>query len=72
MPPLPSAAIDKNKLVSVEIVLTKYGSKLKGPCKAGTLSVKLACEVVFSPKVLKQCTVRGCWDLPALPSEELV
>ena len=50
----------------------KYGSKFKGPCKAGTLCVKLAREVVFGPEVLKQCTVRGCRDLPALPSEELV
>ena len=72
MPPLPSAAIDKNKLLSVEIVLMKYVSKLKGPCKAGTLCVKLSCEVVFGPEVLKQCTVRGCQDLLALPSEELV
>ena len=72
MPPLAPTAIDKNKLLSVEIVLMKYVSKLKVPCRAGTLSVKLSCEVVFGPEVLQQCTMRGCWDLPTLPSEELV
>ena len=45
---------------------------IKGPCKAGTLCVKLALEAVFGPEVLKQCTVRGCRELPTLPCEELV
>ena len=71
MPPLQSGTIDKTNLFSRDAVLTKYGAKLKGPSKVGILCVKLAREAVFGPEVLKQCTVRGRRDFPALPTEEM-
>ena len=51
-------------------VIRKY-PKLKGESKAGKLAVKLAKEAYFGDKILVQCTVSGCQDLPALPVQEL-
>ena len=70
MPPLPSSEINQAKLLNTDLVINKY-AKLKGPSKAGALSVKLARESVFGTEILTKCTVRGCRELPALPTEEL-
>ena len=70
MPPLPSSEINQAKLLNTDLIINKY-AKLKGPSKAGALSVKLARESVFGTAILTKCTVRGCRELPALPTEEL-
>ena len=67
---LPSSAIRKETLNSVEVVLAQ-STKLKGEGKAGTLAQKLAKECIFGEDVLKQCTPLGTSTLPALPSAEL-
>ena len=67
---LPSCSIDKSSLMPPEDVVRKY-PKLKGESKAGKLAVKLAKEAFFGDKILIQCTVSGCRDLPALPVQEL-
>ena len=67
---LPSCSIDKSSLMPPEDVVRKY-PKLKGESKAGKLAVKLAKEAFFGDKILIQCTVSGCRDLPALPMQEL-
>ena len=70
MPSLPSPEINQAKLLSTDLVVNKY-AKLKGPSMAGALSVKLAKESVFGTEILTKCTVRGCKELPALPTEEI-
>ena len=67
---LPSSAIRKDNLLSVEDVLKKY-PKLKHESKAGTLACKLAKEAIFGSDVLKQCTPIGNRELPGLPEKEL-
>ena len=68
--PLPSAAINKQKLVSVNDVLMKH-PKLRYASKVGTLAVKLAKNAFFRQDVMAQCTVAGERELPGLPDEEL-
>ena len=67
---LPSSAIRKDTLLSVEDVLKKY-PKLKYESKAGALACKLAKEAIFGSDVMKQCTPVGNRELPGLPEEEL-
>ena len=67
---LPSCIIDKSSFMPPEDVIRRY-PKLKGESKAGKLAVKLAKEAFFGNKILVQCTVSGCRDLPALPLAEL-
>ena len=67
---LPSEAINKAALLPADDILKKY-SKLKGASRAGELAVKLAMEAFFGEQVLTMCTVKGCRNLPALPSAEL-
>ena len=55
---LPSSAINKEKLVSVEEVIKKY-PKLKQESQAGSLACKIAKEAIFGADVLKQCTPLG-------------
>lgn len=52
MPSLPSSEINQAKLLSTDLILNKY-AKLKGPGKAGALSVKLARESVFGTESLQ-------------------
>ena len=68
--PLPSSAIQREKLKSRSWVLSKY-PKLRGESKAPTLAVKLARECFFGDSVLVQCTPGGGRNLPALPTMEL-
>ena len=68
---LPSSEIDTTKLSSVDMVITKYSSKLKGEAKAPTLAMKLAKEAIFGDEVMKKCTPVGGRDLPGLPVVEL-
>lgn len=67
---MPSCNIDKLFLMPPSDVIRKY-SKLRGETKAGKLAVKLAKEAFFGDKILVQCTVSGCRELPALPVQEL-
>ena len=68
--PLPSSAIQKERLSSVEVVLIK-NSKLKGEGKAPTLAQKLAREAIFGDDVMIRCTPFGTGTLHALPVREL-
>ena len=68
--PLPSSAINKQKLVTVNDVIMKH-PKLRCSSKVGTLAVKLAKDAFFGEDVMAQCTVAGERDLPGLPSKEL-
>ena len=67
--PLPSSAIDKSQLVSVENVLRSHKTKLN---KISTLAQLLARESFFGGSVMAQCTPGGTKDLPALPKEEMI
>ena len=67
---LPSSAIRKDTLLSVEDVLKKY-PKLKHESKAGTLACKIAKEAIFGSDVMKRCTPIGNRELPGLPEKEL-
>uniref|UniRef100_A0A1X7SGV2 BEN domain-containing protein n=1 Tax=Amphimedon queenslandica TaxID=400682 RepID=A0A1X7SGV2_AMPQE len=67
---LSSTGINKESLISPDMVVKKY----EHLCKengVGTLAVKLANESFFGADILKQCTVMGCRDIPALPLNEL-
>ena len=64
---LPSAAIDKSSLQSIDYVLEKFCG-----CELRYVGQKLAELVFFGPKVLAMCTPCGCSKTyPALPQEEL-
>ena len=65
--PLPSSAIDRTELCSVESVLEAKRTS----DKPGTLSQKLAKEAIFGPSVMGKCTPSGTKDLPALPKAEM-
>ena len=67
---LPSSAINKDSLSGIEEIIDRY-PKLQILCKAGSLACKLAREAIFGEEVLKQCTPKGNWNLPGLPSKEL-
>ncbi len=63
---LPSAMINKSKLLSVETVLTKYsGHRLR------YIGLKLATLAIFGPEVMKKCSPLGQSQHPALPQAEL-
>ena len=65
---LPSSAIRREGLLSVEVVLAQ-NTKLKGPGKAGTLALKLAKQCLFGEDVLRHCSPWGpphCWPFPEL------
>ena len=64
---LPSSAIDRTELCSVESVLE--GKRTSD--KPGTLAQKLAKEAIFGPSVMGKCTPSGTKDLPALPKTEM-
>lgn len=64
--PLPSLAIKRTSLGSVEETLGRYKDT-----KPHFLAGKLACEAVFGKDVLRQCTPLGCSSYPALPQAEL-
>ena len=66
--PLPSSAIDKSQLVSVDNVLRSHKAKLNKP---STLAQLLARESFFGVSVMAQCTPGGTKDLPALPKDEM-
>ena len=68
---LPSSAIRREGLLSVEVVLAQ-NTKLKGPGKAGTLALKLAKQCLFGEDVLRRCTPLGTPTLPALPRAEMM
>lgn len=52
-------------------MLAKYAN-LRGVSKAGTLAVKLAKEAYFGKALMKQSTVHGNRNLPALPHSKLM
>ena len=64
---LPSSAIDRTELYSVESVLE--GKRTSD--KPGTLAQRLAKEAIFGPSVMGKCTPSGTKDLPALPKAEM-
>ena len=45
--------------------------KLHTEGKIGLLAVKLSREAIFGDQLMRQCTVRGCRGLPALPYDGL-
>ncbi len=67
---LPSSMISKHDLKTPQEVIRKY-HKLRGECKAGKLSLKLAKEAYFGESLLAKCTVYGCRELPGLPLVDL-
>ena len=67
---LPSSAIDRSGLCTVEEVLLKY-PKLKVEGKMGKLACRLAQEAVFGTEIMKRCTPYGTKLLTGLPSLEL-
>ena len=67
---LPSSAINKHKLGTINDVLMKH-PKLRCSSKIGTLAVKLARDAVFGDDVMARCTVAGERGLPGLPMKEL-
>ena len=66
---MPLTAIDRSELVhpSVIIKYPAYGT----PSRIPTLAKKLAQHSYFGVAVLKQCTIAGYWDEPALPIRKL-
>lgn len=67
---LSSSAIAFNKLNDPDEVIKKY-KNYRTISKAPTLTTKLAIAAYFGERVLKQCTVFGCREQPALPIKEL-
>ena len=67
---LPSSAIDRSSLTTVDAILSKF-SKLRCESKVGTLAIKLAKEALFGDKVLIKYTV-GERGLPGLLAAELI
>ena len=67
---LPSSAIKKQKLVTVNDVLMKH-PKLRCCSKVGTLAVKLAKHAFIGKEMMAQYMVAGERELPGLPAEEL-
>ena len=67
---LSSSAIALNKLSDPDEVIKKY-KNYRTISKAPTLTTKLAIAAYFGERVLKQCTVFGCREQPALPIKEL-
>lgn len=65
-----STTVQRQKLVHPEEVITKY-PKLLVTNKAPTLAMKLAREAFFGEELMARCTVMGCREYPALPSNEL-
>lgn len=65
---LPSGAID-GTLSSAADVIARYPNLKES--KLPTLAVKLAKEVFFGEKVMRQCTPLGGRNLPGLPTAEL-
>lgn len=71
---LPSSEIKKDKLYSVQFVLSKNAGLIgKGASESNMrmLSVKLAKEALFGEDVMVRCTPGGTRDLPGLPTTEL-
>ena len=69
---LPSAAINKSLLSSVEAVLRKNENIVGREGKMGTLTVLLARECFFGEDVMVQCTTHGYGGKPGLPIAELM
>ena len=67
---LSSSVIEYNKLMDPDDVIDKYKS-YRTISKAPTLATKLAIHSYFGERVLKQCTVSGCREQPALPIKEV-
>ena len=67
---LPSAAIDTSELVPVDVVIQR-NHLLKKESTIGKLACRIACEAVFGPAIMKQCTPFGTKTLPGLPQDEL-
>ena len=62
--------MNKDKIVSVSEVLSKYPSRCC-TSKVKTLAVKVAREAIFGDDVLIKCTVARERELPGLPVYEL-
>ena len=69
---LPSLAINKQGLKSIQQVMAENGQLTSYTSKITTLAVILAREAVFGDDVLGRCTAKGCGDRPALPHGELL
>ena len=69
---LPSAAINKSLLSSVDDVLRKNENIVGREGKMGTLTVLLARECFFGDDVMVQCTTHGYGGKPGLPIAELM
>lgn len=69
---LPSSAIKKGKLISVDAALLKYVKLAGKESSAGSFACKLAREAFFGLEVMEQCTCNGHADRPGLPKQELM
>ena len=69
MPPLPSDAIDKECLRSIEAVLV---GKSVIESVAPTIAQLLAREAFFGESILSKCTPQGSRAAPALPRKKLL
>ena len=58
----------KPMLLPASEVITKY-PHLRGDCKMGELAAKLARESFFGKELMRQSTVMGFKDYPALPAD---
>ena len=67
---MPSTAIDRSELVHPSVIINKYPA-YRTPSRIPTLARKLAEHSYFGVAVLKQCTIAGYRDEPALPIREL-
>ena len=59
--------ISKEKLLPPSVVINKY-PRLRGDSKMGELAAKLARECFFGKDLMRQSTVMGFKDFPALPA----
>ena len=67
---MPSTAIDRSELVHPSVIINKYLA-YRTPSRIPTLARKLVEHAYFGVVILKQCTIAGYWDEPALPIREL-
>ena len=72
MLPADSLTVGKSKenLITPSEVITKY-PRLRGDGKMGELATKLARECFFGKELMRQSTVLGFKDFPALPADDV-
>ena len=69
---LPSSSIIRDNLRPIHVILKKHNSLKNDVKNAGRLASVLACEAVFGPEIMTQCTpLGGNTNLKGLPLKEL-